>query len=113
MRFAVLLVALVACKDIPNEQPQKGSGSGDPGTIPTPRAQFETVYDKLPDEADWKSAARVAIGGWSEAFNKLGATQAKVTPLTAPDGSIAKYLFRVEAFKGTASVFKGIGLVAN
>jgi hypothetical protein len=108
----VLIAACGGSKEPPRVDP--GPASGADG-VPMDAAKQAFMIDKgeVPDEPGWNSALTVVTNGWTDSFNKLGVTTAKVSPLKSKDGTIAKYLLQVEATKGTEVVFRGVGLVSK
>lgn len=118
----VLAVAALACGQSGSGKPAQGSagsaGSAGSGTgasedFETPAPTFAIEEVAIPADPTWKAAAKTATRLWAEAFNKIGVTRARVTPLTSPDGAIAPYLVQVEAFKDAESKFKGTALVSR
>lgn len=122
-RVAILLaLAALACGQSGSSQPAPGSGSAGSGSgsgagstedFETPAPTFAIEEVSIPSDRTWKAAAKTATRLWAEAFNKIGVTRARVTPLTSPDGAIAPYLVQVEAFAEAESKFKGVALVSR
>ena len=78
-----------------------------------PKQDFAVVEDRVPDDPQWHAAVRIAANSWTPSFNKIGATVAKLSPLTSPSGEIAPFVLTIVASKGDEVVFRGGALVGN
>jgi hypothetical protein len=88
VRLALLLLALAACSE----------------TAPTPLAGSGMQMDigQLPD--DWVPAAKVAVGSWRDALDKLHAKIVAVTPVRGANGGTVPYLMQLHATDAAGKV---------
>ena len=112
-----LAIAIAACSSSkePEQRPVLAAPSDAAAGVQLDAAkqEFAVVKDGIPADDGWVRAVTIATNSWTESFNRIGVTSAKVSPVTSPDGAMTSYLLRVEASKDGKIVFSGIGLVSK
>ena len=77
----LLLLALLACSET--------------APTPSPGSALQMDIGQLPD--DWVPAAKVAVGSWCDALDKLHAKIVAVTPVRGASGGTVPYLMQLHA----------------
>jgi len=98
MKLALLLLALVACSES--------------APTPSPGSNMQMDIGQLPD--DWVPAAKVAVGSWRDALDKLHAKIVAVTPVRGASGGTVPYLMQLHATDASGKVvYDTVALVSG